>query len=84
VLSTSDPQQQARDLLEQHPHFYGHSKEIKIAFEDGRLTLSGCLPSFYLKQQLQEVVRCIEGVDRIENRVVVVCADGISSTYDQT
>ena len=48
-------------------------------FEDGTLTLSGCVPSFYLKQVLQELFRNVEQVDSIANYVDVVSSNGISS-----
>jgi hypothetical protein len=38
------------------------------------LTLCGCLPSFYLKQILQTLLRDLEGVERIENLVHVTGA----------
>ena len=46
---------------------------------DGHLTLLGCVPSFHLKQQLQEFLRGIEHVTRITNSVDVVSSTGMSS-----
>src|SRR5437763_588254 len=40
--------------------------------EAGAVVLSGCLPSYYLKQVAQTVVAQVEGVRRIENRIQVV------------
>jgi hypothetical protein len=37
------------------------------------------VPSFYLKQVLQELLRNIAQVDRIENDVAVVSSTGLSS-----
>ena len=48
-------------------------------FETGFLTLSGCVPSFYLKQMLQELLRGIEHVERLQNDVDVVSSTGLSS-----
>jgi hypothetical protein len=48
-------------------------------FEDGRLTLRGCVPSFYLKQTLQELLRDIEQVKQIDNQTDVVNSSGLSS-----
>ena len=48
-------------------------------FEDGKLTLHGCVPSFYLKQTLQELLRGIEQVKQIDNQVDVVNSSGLSS-----
>jgi hypothetical protein len=47
---------------------------------DGQLTLRGCVPSFHLKQQLQELVRGIEHVTQITNNVDVVSATGARHT----
>jgi osmotically-inducible protein OsmY len=46
---------------------------------DGHLTLRGCVPNFYLKQVLQELVRGIERVELITNSVDVVSSTGLSS-----
>jgi hypothetical protein len=46
---------------------------------DGHLTLRGCVPSFYLKQVLQELLHGIERVALITNSVDVVSSTGISS-----
>jgi hypothetical protein len=48
-------------------------------YETGALTLSGCVPSFYLKQILQELLRGIDHVEQIHNDVDVVCSTGLSS-----
>ncbi len=52
---------------------------VVAEFEDGLLTLRGKVPSFYLKQMLQEFVRGIEHVVKIDNQVDVVCSNGLSS-----
>ena len=43
------------------------------------LTLRGRLPSFYLKQLVQEAVRTRARVQRVRNMIDVVSADGVSS-----
>ena len=48
-------------------------------YNDGQLTLRGCVPSFHLKQQLQELLRGIEHVTQITNSVDVVSSTGLSS-----
>ena len=52
---------------------------ITWQFEDGTLTLRGCVPSFYLKQILQDLFRDVEQIDRIANEVDVVSSTGLSS-----
>jgi len=50
--------------------------------EDGVLVLSGCLPSYYLKQVAQTVVAQVEGVQRIDNRIQVVSPPHRLFAYD--
>jgi osmotically-inducible protein OsmY len=65
--------------LSQSCHFSRHWREISCSFHDGVLILRGCVPSFYLKQVLQSMLMDIQGVQRIDNRVDVVCSSGLSS-----
>lgn len=60
------------------PYRYVFNK-INWQFDDGKLTLSGCVPSFHLKQMLQELLRNIDGVKDIANDVDVVSSSGLSS-----
>ncbi|TWT56060.1 BON domain-containing protein [Allorhodopirellula solitaria] len=50
--------------------------------EGGRTlaTLTGQLPSFYLKQVAQEIVRYVDGVERIDNKIEVIDANQVEST----
>jgi hypothetical protein len=67
------------DYLEHHPHFKGRLSDVSIDQEGRTLVLSGRLPSFYLKQLLQEAVRHVPGVGHVRNQIDVVCPEGISS-----
>jgi len=60
--------------LENNPNFHGRlaSFAIQIESNDGTLILNGRVPSFYLKQVLQETLRHVAGVTNVENHVVVV------------
>ena len=49
-----------------------HFQKISLDYADGILTLRGQLPSFYLKQMLQERLRGMERVARIDNQVHVI------------
>ncbi|MEX1027662.1 MAG: BON domain-containing protein [Candidatus Paceibacterota bacterium] len=53
--------------------------KVTTHFEGGRLTLRGSVPSFYLKQMLQELLRDIDYVKQLHNEVDVVSANGVSS-----
>lgn len=53
--------------------------QVTFSYSQGVLTLDGRLPSFYLKQVLQTVLRDLDGVARIDNRVDVVSSTSVSS-----
>ncbi len=53
--------------------------KVTYDFEEGRLVLRGCVPTFYLKQMLQELLRGIKYVTQIRNEVDVVNSNGLSS-----
>ena len=55
--------------LANHPLMKG--KNVRIQQEKRRVILEGDVDSYYDKQLLQEVVRRIEGVEEIENRLLV-------------
>ena len=48
-------------------------------YEDGLLTLEGCVPTFYLKKMIQSILRDVEHVEQLDNRVNVVSSTGLSS-----
>lgn len=57
---------------------------VKWYYVRGTLTLEGCVPSFYLKQILQTMLRDIEHVERLLNEVDVVSSTGLSSERSQS
>ena len=69
----------ARRKLEQHPHFHGHTSQLQIKQSGSTLCLTGQLPSFYLKQLVQEALRGLPGVQEIDNGIDVVNPAGVSS-----
>ena len=69
----------ARQHLEHHPHFRGRVNDVFIEHEGRTLCLTGRLPTFYLKQLVQEAVRHVPGVQHVRNLIDVVSADGVSS-----
>ena len=69
----------ARQLLEGHPHFRGRADAVAIRQRGKTLYLSGRLPTFYLKQLAQEIVRHLPGIHGIRNEIDVVSPYGISS-----
>lgn len=69
----------ARHHLEHHPHFRGRVSDVSIEHEGRTLFLTGRLPTFYLKQLVQEAVRHVPGVQQVRNLIDVVRTDGVSS-----
>ena len=69
----------ARNYLEGHPHFRGRMNDVAISHDGRTLVLTGRLPSFYLKQLVQEAVRHVPGVQHVRNLIDVVSAEGVSS-----
>jgi len=50
---------------------YAALAEVTCEFENGVLTLRGNVPSFYMKQMAQTLVRGVSEVQHIDNRVEV-------------
>ena len=65
---------QIRERLEGHPHFRGRCGLLQIQSNGDSVVISGRVPTYYLKQLLQEAVRLIPGVQRIDNQVEVLWA----------
>ena len=61
-----------RERLERHPHFRGRSGLLQIESIGKSVVVSGRVPTYYLKQLLQEAVRLTPGVERIDNQVEVL------------
>lgn len=70
---------QAHAMLARHPHFRGRSDCVRLSGVEGNLTVEGVLPSFYLKQLVQRVLRDVPGVIRINNQIQVANSQGLSS-----
>jgi hypothetical protein len=60
-----------RERLEDHPHFRGRTHLLQVEAIGRSIVVSGRLPSYYLKQLLQEAIKAIPGVVHIDNRVDV-------------
>jgi osmotically-inducible protein OsmY len=63
----------ARSRLESNP--YLALKTVSCDFREGKLTLRGSLPSYFLKQMAQAVIGTVEGVEQIVNQIEVVPPD---------
>jgi osmotically-inducible protein OsmY len=51
---------------------YQAMRNITCFYRNGRLTLRGCVATYYLKQLAQTVVADIEGVETISNEIEVI------------
>jgi hypothetical protein len=76
---TSTVEELAHQLLAGHPHFHGRAGNFEYEYRHDVLIVRGCVPSFYLKQVLQTVLKEVEGVACIDNRVDVISSEGTSS-----
>lgn len=87
ILARQNPKRDARStvqaalaVLTRNAHFQRRAKQFDFQHVDGVLIVEGVVPSFYLKQLLQRLLRDLENVRRVDNRVRVVCSAGLSST----
>ena len=74
----------ARAALGAHSHFRGRIDRFDFDEAEGVIIIKGSVPSFYLKQVLQTVLREIEGVKRVINCVEVICGHGLSGCSRET
>ena len=65
-------------LLDAHPHFHGRANRFAFECHARTLTVRGSVPSYYLKQVLQSVLRDVPGIGLIDNHVTVDSSDGVS------
>lgn len=76
VLTSDTITQRARDLVASHAHFCGRAEKFEFELVDDVLVIRGCVPTFYLKQLLQDALKQLVGVRRIDNRVDVFVSAG--------
>jgi len=51
---------------------YGQLRTIDLQYDDGTVTLSGQVPTYFLKQAAQSAVMSVAGVLRVNNELCVV------------
>jgi hypothetical protein len=61
--------------LEAHAHFRGRAGRFEFICREDVLVVRGAVPSFYLKQVLQTVLKDVDGVRQIDNQVTVVSVE---------
>jgi hypothetical protein len=62
----------ARRCISENCSYAFSFRAVTFHFSNGVLTMHGRLPSFYLKQVLQTLLRDLDGVKQINNQVDVV------------
>ena len=55
---------------------YPELRAVRVGTYDGLVTLTGCVPTYYLKQLAQCAAGSIEGVDGLQNNIVVAVKEG--------
>ncbi len=66
-----DLAKRVRARLQENSHLHLHQSHLQLQQSGGTIIVEGCLPSFHLKQVLQEEIRKISGVEGVVNRTVV-------------
>lgn len=61
----------ARKRLSESSSYAICFRDVSLHHSNGVLTMQGRLPSFYLKQILQTLLRDVDGVDQIDNQTYV-------------
>jgi hypothetical protein len=61
----------ATRIVADDSHLHAYKNAIRIQLDGDRLVINGRLPTFFLKQTLQEVLRRIDGVHQVVNHVEV-------------
>lgn len=72
-----DVVQRARTTVEQHSLFTGRSGLFDFQCSGDVLVVRGHVPTFYLKQVLQSVLKNLDGIRRVDNQVTVDWKDGL-------
>ena len=73
----------ARRLLKESCSYHWYYSNIEMHFHDRTLSLYGSVPSYYLKQILQNFLIKLDEVEQIDNQVNVISSDGLSSVESE-
>ena len=77
ISGPDDMERRAQALVEAHHHFVGRAQLFEFQFREEVLIVRGSVPTFYLKQVLQSVLKDLNGVRLIDNQVTVASSEGI-------
>ncbi|BBO32270.1 hypothetical protein [Lacipirellula parvula] len=76
--SSHHVEDEVRNLLSNSVHFAGRVDGFTFSHADDLLVIEGVVPTYYLKQLLQQLIGSLHDIQRIDNRVKVVSCDGLS------
>jgi hypothetical protein len=74
---SKDMEQRARTIIETHSLFVGRAWLFEFQVREEVLVVRGTVPTFYLKQVLQSVLKNLDGIRWIDNQVTVDWNDGL-------
>jgi len=77
VRSSETLAEKARALIESHEQFVGRARILEFESRGDVLVVRGNLPTFYLKQILQSMLKDLDGVRWVDNQVTVDWSDGL-------
>ncbi|MEX2306032.1 MAG: hypothetical protein WD738_00465 [Pirellulales bacterium] len=63
--------ERAYAVVDAHTHFRGRAARFEFVCREDVLIVRGAVPTFYLKQLLQSVLKDVDGVRVIDNQVTV-------------
>lgn len=69
--------QRVNSALAGSPYFAG--RQLRVEADHGRVTLLGTVHSYYQKQMAQEIVRRLDGVAEVDNRLQVDWSDVLTA-----
>ncbi len=74
-----DTEHLAREAVAHHCYFRGRVDGFHFEQHGDVLTVTGRVPSFYLRHVLRKVLTRVDGVREVDDQVDVVACDGLSS-----
>ena len=69
TLASPNIDDRLRNVITHHPHL--KIDQVHFSTQQGHVTLKGHVKSFFQKQMAQEAIRGIEGVETVDNELVV-------------
>ena len=71
-------EERAYHIVDTQQRFHRRASRFVFRCDEGILTVRGSVPSFYLKQVLQNALQRVPGIRAVDNRVTVISGEGMS------